>query len=57
MSSDLPDKLRQTAEIKGISAPQGCKAMAFNADAVSLLKLLSVGTMVLDSNTLPQHLR
>ena len=57
MSSKLPDKLRQTAEIKGISAPLDCRAMAFNADAVSLLKLLSVGTMVLDSNTLPPHLR
>jgi hypothetical protein len=57
MSTLLPDKLRQTAEIKGISAPLDCRAMAFNADAVSLLKLLSVGTMVLDTNTLPPHLR
>ena len=38
MSSVLPDKLRHMAEVKGISAPVGCKAMAFNADAVSLLQ-------------------
>ena len=43
---ELPDKLRHMAEVKGISAPLGCKAMAFNADAVSLLKLLNVGTQV-----------
>jgi len=56
MSSPLPDKMRQQAEIKGISAPLGCKATAFNADAVSLLKMLSLGTVVADSG-LPKHLR
>lgn len=55
MSSHLPDKLRQMAEVKGISAPIGCKATAFNADAVSLLKLLSLGTQTVQS--LPKHLR
>lgn len=57
MSSTLPDKLRHMAEVKGISAPIGCKAMAFNADAVSLLKLLNVGTQVVATATLPPHLR
>ena len=57
MSSVLPDKLRHMAEVKGISAPLGCKAMAFNADAVSLLKLLNVGTQVVATATLPPHLR
>jgi hypothetical protein len=57
MSSVLPDKLRHMAEVKGISAPLGCKAMAFNADAVSLLKLLNVGTQVVAAATLPPHLR
>ncbi len=57
MSSQLPDKLRHMAEVKGISAPLGCKAMAFNADAVSLLKLLNVGTQVVAAATLPPHLR
>jgi hypothetical protein len=57
MSSALPDKLRHMAEVKGISAPIGCKAMAFNADAVSLLKLLNVGTQVVATATLPPHLR
>lgn len=56
MSSPLPDKMRQMAEVKGISAPLGCRATAFNADAVSLLKMLSVGTVVAD-NALPKHLR
>ena len=57
MSSVLPDKLRHMAEVKGISAPTGCRAMAFNADAVSLLKLLNVGTQVVAAATLPPHLR
>ncbi|OWK34499.1 hypothetical protein [Fimbriiglobus ruber] len=56
MSSSLPDKLRQMAEVKGISAPLGCKATAFNADAVSLLKMLSVGTVVA-GGALPKNLR
>ena len=45
MSSEMPDALRTTAEVKQVSAPMGCKMMAFNADSVALLKLLSVGTM------------
>ncbi len=57
MSSNLPDKLRHMAEVKGIAAPTGCKAMAFNADAVSMLKLLNVGTQVVAAATLPPHLR
>jgi hypothetical protein len=57
MSSPLPEKLRHMAEVKGIPAPLGCKAMAFNADAVSLLKLLNIGTQVVATATLPPHLR
>ncbi len=58
MSSEMPDALRITAEVKQVSAPIGCRMMAFNADSVALLKLLSVGTMstpgVIDR---PAHLR
>ena len=58
MSSEMPDALRTTAEVKQVSAPIGCRMMAFNADSVALLKLLSVGTMstpgVIDR---PAHLR
>lgn len=45
MSSEMPDALRVTAEVKQVAAPHGCRMMAFNADSVALLKLLSVGTM------------
>lgn len=58
MSSEMPDALRLTAEVKQVTAPMGCKMMAFNADSVNLLKLLSVGTMstpgIVDR---PAHLR
>lgn len=58
MSSEMPDSLRQTAEVKQVKAPHGCRLMAFNADAVTLVKLLSVGTL---TNSAPEgrpaHLR
>lgn len=44
MSSELPGKLRQTAESSSISAPAGCRGMAFNADGVKMLFLINAGT-------------
>ena len=59
MSSDMPDALRAAAEVKQVSAPVGCKMMAFNADSVNLLKLLSVGTAAGPANIAERaaHLR
>jgi hypothetical protein len=58
MYSEMPDALRVTAEVKQVPAPLGCKMMAFNADSVALLKLLSVGTMSTPGAVdRPAHLR
>ena len=58
MSSEMPDSLRATAEVKQVTAPHGCKLMAFNADAVTLVKLLSVGTISAPApGDRPSHLR
>ena len=58
MSSEMPDALRTTAEVKQVTAPVGCRMMAFNADSVNLLKLLSVGTMSTPGAAeRPAHLR
>ncbi|HYT90785.1 MAG TPA: hypothetical protein VEL76_18900 [Gemmataceae bacterium] len=46
MSSPLPDKLRGNAEAKSIPAAAGARGMAFNADGVKMLLLISVGTMI-----------
>lgn len=52
MSSELPDKLRHTAESSSISAPPGCRGMAFNADSVRMLFLINAGTAVANVNKL-----
>ena len=52
MSSELPDRLRSTAEIKGISSSPGTRGMAFNADAGRMLLLINVGTAVADAKNL-----
>jgi hypothetical protein len=52
MSSLLPDKVRGQAEVKGIVAPAGSRCMAFNADGVTLLQLLNVGTVITDQKNL-----
>lgn len=59
MSSEMPDALRAAAEVKQVTAPMGCKMMAFNADSVNLLKLLSVGTAAGPANIAERaaHLR
>jgi hypothetical protein len=58
MSSGMPDSLRATAEAKQVTAPLGCRLMAFNADAVTLVKLLSVGTISTPApGDRPAHLR
>ncbi len=57
MSSEMPDALRATAEAKQVTAPHGCRLMAFNADAVTLVKLLSVGTISSAPSDRPSHLR
>jgi hypothetical protein len=46
MSSALPDKMLQMAEVKGLSASPGAKGMVFNADSTKMLLLISVGTVV-----------
>jgi hypothetical protein len=46
MSSPLPEKLRANAAARGIPAPPGARGMAFNADSVGMLSLISVGTMI-----------
>jgi hypothetical protein len=46
MSSPLPQKLLQMAEVKGISAPSGARGMMFNADSTRVLMLISVGTAI-----------
>ncbi len=52
MSSELPDRIRHTAEIKGISAAPGTRGMAFNADSARMLLLINVGTAVADAKNL-----
>jgi hypothetical protein len=46
MSSPLPQKLLQMAEVKGIQAPSGARGMMFNADSTRVLMLISVGTAI-----------
>jgi hypothetical protein len=46
MSSELPDKLRQMAEVKNLPAGPGSRGMAFNADGTRMLLLISVGTTI-----------
>jgi hypothetical protein len=53
MSSELPEKLRQMAEVKNLPAQIGSRGMAFNADGTRMLQLIGVGTVV----ATPQNLR
>lgn len=46
MSSLLPERMLQLAGAKNLAAPAGARGMAFNADMVSMLKLISVGTVI-----------
>ena len=46
MSSVLPDKLYQSAVAEGFELQPGARGMAFNADMVSLIKFLDMGTRV-----------
>lgn len=46
MSSALPDKLRQMAEVKNLPSSPGTRGMAFNADGTRMLLLISVGTVI-----------
>ena len=46
MSSELPNSLRGRAEIRGISAPNGTRGMAFNADSARMLLLINIGTPI-----------
>lgn len=58
ISSEMPEKLRANAEGKQLNAVHGCRLMAFNADAVTLVKLLSIGTTTAtDPSDRPPHLR
>ncbi|MFO0901522.1 MAG: vWA domain-containing protein [Pirellulales bacterium] len=46
MSSDLPEKMFQSAIAEGFELQSGARGMAFNADMVSLIKFLDMGTRV-----------
>lgn len=46
MSSVLPEKLFQSALAEGFELQPGARGMAFNADMVSLIKFLDMGTRV-----------
>ena len=52
MSSVLPDRLQQLAEVKNLAAPPGSRGMAFNADSVKMLMLISVGTSIASAQNL-----
>jgi hypothetical protein len=49
MSSELPEKLFQSAVAEGFELQPGARGMAFNADMVSLIKFLDMGTRVAKS--------
>lgn len=46
MSSLLPERMMRLAGAKNLTAPAGARGMAFNADGTSMLKLISVGTVI-----------
>src|SRR5262249_21510120 len=50
MSSTLPERMLQLAAEKNLSAPRGARGMAFNADGVSMLQLINVGTIIARSS-------
>jgi hypothetical protein len=52
MSSELPDRLQQMADVKNLAAPPGARGMAFNADATRMLMLISVGTTIASAQNL-----
>jgi hypothetical protein len=45
MSSELPDKLRNIAEAKGVLCGIGSRGMVFNADGAQMLMLIQMGTV------------
>jgi hypothetical protein len=44
MSSLLPEKMFQSAVAEGFELQPGARGMAFNADMVSLIRFLDMGT-------------
>jgi hypothetical protein len=52
MSSVLPPRLQQMADVKNLAAPPGARGMAFNADATRMLMLISVGTSIASAQNL-----
>ena len=52
MSSVLPPRLQQMADVKNLAAPPGARGMAFNADATRMLMLISVGTTIASAQNL-----
>lgn len=44
MSSELPEKMYQSAVAEGFELQPGARGMAYNADMVSLIKFLDMGT-------------
>jgi hypothetical protein len=52
MSSLLPERMLQLASARNLQAPGGARGMAFNADSTSMLKLISVGTVISSAQNL-----
>jgi hypothetical protein len=46
MSSPLPPRLREAARGDGFAAPDGARGFVFNADLVSIIRFLDIGTRV-----------
>ena len=55
MSSELPEIVRQRAEVRQISCPPGARGMVFNADAAQMIQLIQMGTVGAQAPSLPQH--
>ena len=46
MSSPLPTRMLQIARVEEIVVAEGARGFAFNADVVSLVRLINIGTQV-----------
>jgi hypothetical protein len=46
MSSELPERLLGIAEVEGFPVKEGSRGFAFNADLVSVIRFLDIGTRV-----------
>jgi len=46
MSSPLPPQMREAARTDGFAVTEGAHGFAFNADLVSVIRFLDIGTRV-----------